>query len=160
MRVRGRIAKKSCLFTRASSSGNTSFVMQVKVFQESELWHVSFMICSHWSTKISWEAYGPGFISIFHEFGVIHLIWNLISIAIKKINQVCSGFWGRVMKFNVKSGLILESLKELGLWWAWVLWKMTGLQNLVSRNERLYQGTNSVPAGGVALPFILVQVWH
>jgi hypothetical protein len=34
---------------------------------------------------------------------------------------------------------------------------MTGLQNLVSRNERLYHGTNSVPAGGVALPFILVQ---
>jgi len=35
--------------------------------------------------------------------------------------------------------------------------QMTGLQNLVSRNERLYHGTNSVPAGGVALPFILVQ---
>jgi hypothetical protein len=41
---------------------------------------------------------------------------------------------------------------------AQVLWKMTGLQNLVSHNERLYQGTNSVPAGGSALPFILVQV--
>ncbi|CAK9865292.1 unnamed protein product [Sphagnum jensenii] len=40
---------------------------------------------------------------------------------------------------------------------AQVLWKMTGLQNLVSHNERLYQGTNSVPAGGSALPFILVQ---
>jgi transcription factor Dp-1 len=38
----------------------------------------------------------------------------------------------------------------------WV-WKMTGLENLVSRNERLYHGTNSVPAGGVTLPFILVQ---
>jgi tetrahydromethanopterin S-methyltransferase subunit F len=40
---------------------------------------------------------------------------------------------------------------------AWA-WKMTGLENLVSRNERLYHGTNSVPAGGVTLPFILVQV--
>ncbi|CAM6038590.1 unnamed protein product [Sphagnum compactum] len=38
-----------------------------------------------------------------------------------------------------------------------LLRRMTGLQNLVSRNERLYHGTNSVPAGGVALPFILVQ---
>jgi transcription factor Dp-1 len=36
--------------------------------------------------------------------------------------------------------------------------QMTGLENLVSRNERLYHGTNSVPAGGVTLPFILVQV--
>ncbi len=36
----------------------------------------------------------------------------------------------------------------------------TGLQNLVSHNERLYHGTNSVPAGGAALPFILVQVSH
>ncbi|KAH9532189.1 hypothetical protein CY35_19G077200 [Sphagnum magellanicum] len=35
--------------------------------------------------------------------------------------------------------------------------QMTGLENLVSRNERLYHGTNSVPAGGVTLPFILVQ---
>jgi hypothetical protein len=36
MRVQ-KDSKKSCLFTRASSSGNTSFVMQVKVFHESEL---------------------------------------------------------------------------------------------------------------------------
>jgi tetrahydromethanopterin S-methyltransferase subunit F len=35
---------------------------------------------------------------------------------------------------------------------------MIGLRNLVSRNERLSQGNNSVPHGGVALPFILVQV--
>ena len=33
-----------------------------------------------------------------------------------------------------------------------------GLRNLVARNERLYHGTDSIPAGGVALPFILVQV--
>jgi len=32
-----------------------------------------------------------------------------------------------------------------------------GLRNLVARNERLYHGTDSIPAGGVALPFILVQ---
>jgi hypothetical protein len=36
---------------------------------------------------------------------------------------------------------------------------MVGLRNLVMRNERLYHGNNSVPPGGVALPFILVQVY-
>eukprot|EP00250_Pteridium_aquilinum_P010741 c19603_g1_i1 orf=251-1156(+) len=35
--------------------------------------------------------------------------------------------------------------------------KMVGIHNLIERNERLFQGTGSVPANGVALPFILVQ---
>lgn len=35
--------------------------------------------------------------------------------------------------------------------------KFIGLQNLVQRNEQLYGSGNS-PSGGVALPFILVQV--
>jgi hypothetical protein len=36
--------------------------------------------------------------------------------------------------------------------------KIVGIQNLIQRNESLFQGTGSVPANGVALPFILVQV--
>eukprot|EP00250_Pteridium_aquilinum_P010742 c19603_g1_i2 orf=251-1225(+) len=35
--------------------------------------------------------------------------------------------------------------------------QMVGIHNLIERNERLFQGTGSVPANGVALPFILVQ---
>lgn len=35
--------------------------------------------------------------------------------------------------------------------------KFVGLQNLIQRNERLYSSGNA-PSGGVALPFILVQV--
>jgi hypothetical protein len=42
--------------------------------------------------------------------------------------------------------------------WA-VFWhiKYVGLQNLIQQNEQLYGSGNS-PSGGVALPFILVQV--
>jgi len=35
--------------------------------------------------------------------------------------------------------------------------KFVGLQNLIQRNEQLYSSGNA-PSGGVALPFILVQV--
>lgn len=35
--------------------------------------------------------------------------------------------------------------------------KYIGLQNLIQRNEQLY-GSGNAPSGGVALPFILVQV--
>lgn len=35
--------------------------------------------------------------------------------------------------------------------------KYVGLQNLIQRNEQLY-GSGNTPSGGVALPFILVQV--
>ena len=35
--------------------------------------------------------------------------------------------------------------------------KYVGLQNLIQRNEQLY-GSGNAPSGGVALPFILVQV--
>ncbi|KAI5060303.1 hypothetical protein GOP47_0024723 [Adiantum capillus-veneris] len=35
--------------------------------------------------------------------------------------------------------------------------QIVGIQNLIERNERLYQDTGSVPGNGVALPFILVQ---
>jgi hypothetical protein len=35
--------------------------------------------------------------------------------------------------------------------------KYVSLQNLVQRNEQLY-GSDDAPSGGVALPFILVQV--
>lgn len=35
--------------------------------------------------------------------------------------------------------------------------QIVGIQNLIERNESLFQGTGSVPANGVALPFILVQ---
>lgn len=35
--------------------------------------------------------------------------------------------------------------------------KFVGLQNLIQRNEQLYSSGNA-PTGGVALPFILVQV--
>ena len=35
--------------------------------------------------------------------------------------------------------------------------KYVSLQNLVQRNEQLY-GSGDAPSGGVALPFILVQV--
>lgn len=37
------------------------------------------------------------------------------------------------------------------------VWKYVGLQNLIQRNEHLYSSGNA-PSGGVALPFILVQV--
>ncbi|XP_024524747.1 transcription factor-like protein DPB isoform X4 [Selaginella moellendorffii] len=35
--------------------------------------------------------------------------------------------------------------------------QIVGIQNLIHRNERMYNGTGNFPAGGVALPFILVQ---
>lgn len=35
--------------------------------------------------------------------------------------------------------------------------QIVGIQNLIERNESLFQGTGSVPVNGVALPFILVQ---
>lgn len=35
--------------------------------------------------------------------------------------------------------------------------KYIGLQNLIQRNEQLYS-SGDMPSGGVALPFILVQV--
>lgn len=35
--------------------------------------------------------------------------------------------------------------------------KYVGLQNLIKRNKQLY-GSGNAPSGGVALPFILVQV--
>ena len=35
--------------------------------------------------------------------------------------------------------------------------KYVGLQNLIQQNEQLY-GSGNTPSGGVALPFILVQV--
>ncbi|MCO5557206.1 hypothetical protein L7F22_010766 [Adiantum nelumboides] len=35
--------------------------------------------------------------------------------------------------------------------------QIVGIQNLIDRNERLFQDTGSVPGNGVALPFILVQ---
>lgn len=38
-----------------------------------------------------------------------------------------------------------------------LFFQYNGLKNLIQRNERLY-GTENAPSGGVALPFILVQV--
>ena len=35
--------------------------------------------------------------------------------------------------------------------------KFVGYQNLIQRNQQLY-GNGNAPSGGVALPFILVQV--
>ncbi|KAG6557292.1 hypothetical protein Mapa_001219 [Marchantia paleacea] len=46
-----------------------------------------------------------------------------------------------------KKGAYLQELEE----------QIVGLQNLVDRNERMYHIKGHVPAGGVALPFILVQ---
>lgn len=40
---------------------------------------------------------------------------------------------------------------------SYVLLQYVGLQNLVQRNKQLY-GSGNAPSGGVALPFILVQV--
>lgn len=39
----------------------------------------------------------------------------------------------------------------------YVLLQYVGLQNLIQRNKQLY-GSGNTPTGGVALPFILVQV--
>jgi hypothetical protein len=36
--------------------------------------------------------------------------------------------------------------------------KYVSLQNLLQRNEQLYGSGDDAPSGGVALPFILVQV--
>lgn len=38
-----------------------------------------------------------------------------------------------------------------------ILLQYVGLENLIQRNEKLY-GSGNAPSGGVALPFILVQV--
>lgn len=40
---------------------------------------------------------------------------------------------------------------------SYILLQYVGLQNLVQRNKQLY-GSGNAPSGGVALPFILVQV--
>jgi transcription factor Dp-1 len=42
-------------------------------------------------------------------------------------------------------------------WLFLLVFKYVGLQNLVQRNEQLYC-SGDAPSGGVALPFILVQV--
>lgn len=63
---------------------------------------------------------------------------------------------------NLGMNLLLHAL----CWWiSFAMWanfcclfiKFVGLQNLIQRNERLYSSGNA-PSGGVALPFILVQV--
>jgi hypothetical protein len=50
----------------------------------------------------------------------------------------------------------MMDLTDVAFFFSFVF-KFVGLQNLAQRNEQLY-GSGNAPSGGVALPFILVQV--
>ena len=97
------------------------------------------------------------------------LLKSWLANAISIVNLVChSGFTETVSSncyfifcvtlllfLTSSSSYHLPNLSYHGLFF-WHI-KYVGLQNLIQRNEQLY-GSGNTPSGGVALPFILVQV--
>lgn len=73
---------------------------------------------------------------------------NIFSFSLNSI-------WNFFLQF--RRGYFSLVFSSVSVHWLLDSIKFVGLQNLIHRNEQLYSSGNS-PSGGVALPFILVQV--
>lgn len=111
-----------------------------------------------WSEKSNWEKN-----CISARTGGASIFISSWSVFVMFAN--CRSLFGlRLRKLVFKAYVIQKKNLNLILWSASLNTnflsssvKYVGLQNLIQRNEQLY-GSGNAPNGGVALPFILVQV--